>query len=271
MYRNKLGVHADSLVGIIHSKPNTRATLGSSDIFLHVMTSSKRWNDYSSDNEYAEKILPPGILSRSIGGVDSGAHDALHNVRACLSYQYWSVRHRSFEQGFHIGSRCPRPKRVLMPMEACLAIMATFNATRSAQERQWVFTVPFPFHNELWWLRGAKIEPYTLRPALMRKKDGIAIAAFELTPNFCSGIFRYLLRAAPSCRNEIWTNVLGRWVEIMKAEKQRQFGWLRWRHRAYRSIQSWLDLPIVLWLKPAKKGLARQYAPVISLFEALQS
>ena len=58
MYRNKLGVHADSLVGIIHSKPNTRATLGSSDIFLHVMASSKRWNDYSSDNEYAEKILP---------------------------------------------------------------------------------------------------------------------------------------------------------------------------------------------------------------------
>ena len=158
-----------------------------------------------------------------------------------------------------------------MPMEACLAILATFNATKSAQERQWVFTVPFPFHNELWWLRGAKIEPYTLRPALMRKKDGIAIAAFELTPNFCSGIFRYLLRAAPSCRNEIWTNVLGRWVEIMKAEKQRQFGWLRWRHRAYRSIQSWLDLPIVLWLKPAQKGLARQYAHVVSLFDALQS
>ena len=244
------------------------------------MASSKRWNDYSSDDEDAEKILPPGLLSRSIGGVDSGAHDALHNVRACLSYQYWSVQHRSFEQGFHIGSRCPRPKRVLMPMEACLAILATFNATKSAQERQWVFTVPFPFHNELWWLRGAKIEPYTLRPALMRKKDGVAIAAFELTPNFCSGIFSYGLQVPHSRGNELWTYVLEQWVEVMKAEKQRQFadaGWLRWRHRAYRSIQSWLDLPVIMWVKPSKQGIPRQYAatfetaPVISLFEALQS
>ena len=50
------------------------------------MASSKRWNDYSSDDEDAEKILPPGILSRSIGGVNSEAHDALHNVRACLDF-----------------------------------------------------------------------------------------------------------------------------------------------------------------------------------------
>ena len=91
---------------------------------------------------------------------------------------------------------------------ACLQILATFNATKNAHERQWVFTVPFPFHNELWWLRGSRIEPYTLRPALMRKKDGIAIAAFELTPNFGSGIFRYWLQLPLSSRNEIWTNIL---------------------------------------------------------------
>ena len=241
------------------------------------MASSKRWNDYSSDDEEPDKILPPGIVSKSIGGVDSGAHYALLNFQACKSYQYWSVRHRSFQQGFNIGSRCPRPKRVLMPMEACLGIMATFNVTASAQESQWVFTVPFPFHSELWWLRGSVIEPYTLRPALMRKKDGIAIAAFELTPNFCSGIFRYWLRPPHSCKNEVWTNVLEQCVEVLKAEKQRQFGGLRWNHRAYRSIESWLDLPIVLWLKPAKKGLARhnavtfESAPVISLFDALRS
>ena len=97
------------------------------------MASPKRWNDFSSDDEEPDKILPPGILSRSIGGVDSEAHQALHNVQACLSYQYWSVRHRSFQRVFNIGSNCPRPKRILMPMEACLGIMATFNLTKSVQ------------------------------------------------------------------------------------------------------------------------------------------
>ena len=129
----------------------------------------------SSDDEEPDKILPPGILSRSIGGVDSEAHQALHNVQACLSYQYWSVRHRSFQKGFNIGSSCPRPKRVLLPMEACLQILATFNATKSAHERQWVFTVPFPFHSELWWLRGARIEPYTLRPARCERKTALQL------------------------------------------------------------------------------------------------
>ena len=244
------------------------------------MAPSKRWNDFSSDDEEPDKILRPGILSTSIGGVDSEAHQALHNVQACLSYQYWSVRHRSFQRGFNIGSNCPRPNRILMPMEACLGIMATFNLTKSVQERQWVFTVPFSFHTELWWLRGSRIEPYTLTPAVMRKKDGIAIAAFELAPNFCSGIFRYWLQLPPSRGNELWTYVLEQWVEVMKAEKQRQFadaGWFHWRHHAYRSIQSWLDLPVILWVKPSKKGIPRQHAvtfegaPVVSLFDALQS
>ena len=245
-------------------------------LLVHIMA-ARRWNDYSSDDEDTEKILIPGILPRSIGEVDRAAHEALHNVEACLSYQHWNVQHRSFQEGFNIGSRCPRPKRVLMPVEACLGIMATFNASKSVTERQWVFTVPFAFHNELWWLRASRIEPYTLRPALMRKKDGIAIAAFELTPNFYSGIFRYWLQTPPSCGKEIWTNVLERWVKIMQAEKQRQFDWAHWRHQAYRSIKCWLDLPIVLWLKPAKQGVARQPAtncesgPVVSLFKALQS
>ena len=84
--------------------------------------------------------------------------------------------------------------------------------TKSAQERQWVFTVPFSFHTELWWLRGSRIEPYTLTPAVMRKKDGIAMAAFELAPNFCSGIFRYWLQLPPSRGNELWTYVLEQWV-----------------------------------------------------------
>ena len=47
---------------------------------VHVMASCKRWNDFSSDDEEPDKILSPGILSRSIGGVDSEAHQALHNV-----------------------------------------------------------------------------------------------------------------------------------------------------------------------------------------------
>ena len=123
---------------------------------VHAMASSKRWNDFSSDDEEPDKILPPGILSRSIGGVDSEAHQALHNVQACLPYLYWSVRYRSFQKGFNIGSSCPRPKRILLPMEACLQILATVNATKSAHDRQRVFTVPFPFHSELWWLRGAR-------------------------------------------------------------------------------------------------------------------
>ena len=100
---------------------------------VHVMAPSKRWNDFSSDDEEPDKILRPGILSTSIGGVDSEAHQALHNVQACLSYQYWSVRHRSFQRGFNIGSNCPRPNRILMPMEACLGIMATFNLIKSMQ------------------------------------------------------------------------------------------------------------------------------------------
>ena len=187
-------------------------------LVVQVMPSAKRWNDYSSDDEDAEKILPPGILSRSIDGVDPGTHEALHIVRACLSYQHWSVRHRSFQAGYNIRSSCPRPKRVLMPVEACLGIMATFNLIKSVQERQWVFTVPFPFHTELWWLRGSRLVPYTLTPAVMRKKDGIALAAFELAPNFCSDIFRYWLQVPPSRRNKLWTYVLERWVEVMKDE-----------------------------------------------------
>ena len=125
----------------------------------------------------AEKILPTGILSRSIRGVDPGTHEALNNVRAFLSYQHWRVRHRSFPAWYNIRNNCQRPKRVLMPVEASLGIMATFNRIKNVQEKQWVFPIPFRFHTKLWWLRGSRLVPDTLTPVVMRKKNGIALAA----------------------------------------------------------------------------------------------
>ena len=132
----------------------------------------------------AEKILPTGILSRSIGGVDPGTHEALNNVRAFLSYQHWRVRHRSFPAGYNIRNNCQRPKRVLMPVEASLGIMATFNRIKNVQEKQWVFTIPFRFHTKLWWLRGSRLTStrytHTRRDAKERRHR---TCGFELAPN----------------------------------------------------------------------------------------
>ena len=153
-------------------------------LVVQVMPSSKRWSDYSSDDEDAEKILPPGILSRSIDGVDPGTHEALNNVRAFLSYQHWRVRHRSFPAGYNIRNNCQRPKRVLMPVEASLGIMATFNRIKNVQEKQWVFPIPFRFHTKLWWLRGSRLTStrytHTRRDAKQKRHR---TCGFELAPN----------------------------------------------------------------------------------------